>query len=156
MGIGPSVRAPTSSNGRAECPQALDDPVSPPWRGLAVRFTRRIGQRGQHHAPTGSILGYLDQEFIQWNIDVDIIEFEGSLHVGGAYYSRRSAVLPSHPPQFLAFGEGHLPLVVAASDGAFDRDFSGHFLNITTTAPKGPRVHALSNQPGSVCLRGMP
>ena len=41
------------------------------------------------------------------------------------------------PPQFLAFGEGHLPLVVAASDGAFDRHFSGHFPNITTTAPWG-------------------
>ena len=40
----------------------------------------------------------------------------------------------SHSPQFLAFGEGHLPLVVAGSDGAFDRHFSGHFPNITTTA----------------------
>ncbi len=39
----------------------LYDPVPPPWRGLAVRLTRRPGQRGQHHAPTGSFLGRLDQ-----------------------------------------------------------------------------------------------
>ena len=29
--------------------------------------------------------------------------------------------------------KGHLPLVVAASDGAFDRHFSGHCRNFTTT-----------------------
>ena len=54
----------------------LNDPVSPPWRGLAVRLTRRPGQRGQHHAPPGSFLGRLDQEFPQRDIDVDIVEFE--------------------------------------------------------------------------------
>ena len=114
----------------------LDNPVSPPWRGLAVRLTRCPGQRGQHHAPTGSFLGRLDQEFPQRDIDVDIVEFEveGGLHVGRAYEARRSAVLASHSPQFLAFGEGHLQPAVAAGNGAFDRDSSGHFPNITTTA----------------------
>ena len=114
----------------------LDNPVSPPWRGLAVRLTRCPGQRGQHHAPTGSFLGRLDQEFPQRDIDVDIVEFEveGGLHVGRAYEARRSAVLASHPPQFLAFGERHLQPEVAAGNGAFDRDSSGHFPNITTTA----------------------
>ena len=54
-------------------------------------------------------------------------QLEGSPHVGRAYDARCGVVLPSHPPQFLAFGERHLPLVVAASNGAFDRHFSGHF-----------------------------
>ena len=35
-------------------------------------------------------------------------------------------VLATHPPQFFAFGEGHLQPAVAACDGAFDRDFAGH------------------------------
>ena len=63
----------------------LNKAVSLPWRGLAVRLTRRPGQRGQHHAPTGSFLGRLDQEFLKRNIDVDIVEFEVEcgLHVGG-------------------------------------------------------------------------
>ena len=50
---------------------------------------------------------------------------------------------PSHPPQFLALGEGHLPLEVAAGYGAFDRHFSGHCPNVTTTRQAGgsdPRV----------------
>ena len=42
----------------------LHDPVSLPWRGLAFRLIRRPGQRGQHHAATGSFLGRLDQEFL--------------------------------------------------------------------------------------------
>ena len=123
----------------------LDDPVSPPWRGLAVRLTRRPRQRGQHHAPTGIFLGYLDQEFPQRDIDVDIGEFEveGGLHVGGADEARRGVVLASLLPQSFAFGEGHLDPAVAAGNGAFDRDFSGHFPNITTTAQgRGFRVCA--------------
>ena len=35
------------------------------------------------------------------------------------------------------FSEGHLEPTVAASNGAFDRDFSGHLPNITTTAQEG-------------------
>ena len=119
----------------------LDNPVSTPWRRLAVRLTCRPGQRGQHHPPTGSVLGRLDQEFLQRDIDVDIVEFEveGSPDVGRAHDARRSVVLPSHPPQFLAFGEGHLDPALAAGNGAFDRDFSGHFPNFTTTAQGGGR-----------------
>ena len=64
-------------------------------------------------------------------------EVEGGLHVGGAYDASRGVVLSSHPPEFLAFTEGHLQPAVAASDGAFDRDFSGHFPNITTPAQGG-------------------
>ena len=107
----------------------LNNPVSQSWRGLALQLTRRPGQRGQHHAPTGSVLGRLDQKFPQRDIDVDIVEFEveGGLHVGGADDARCRVVLPSHPPQFLAFGERHLYPAVAAGNGAFDRDFSGHF-----------------------------
>ena len=114
--------------------EALDNPVSLPWRGLVVRLTRRPRQRGQDHAPTESFLGRLDKKFLQRNVDVDIVEFEieGSLHVGRADEARRGVIFPSHPPQFLALGEGHLPLVVAASDGALDRHFSGHFPNVTT------------------------
>ena len=114
----------------------LNDPVSPPWRGLAFQITRRPGQRGKHHAPTGSFLGRLDQEFLERNVNVDIVEFEveGGLHVARAYDARRGAVLATHPPQFLAFGEGHLRAAVAAGNGAFDRDFRRHFPNITTTA----------------------
>ena len=72
----------------------LDNPVSAPRRGLAVRLTRRSRQRGQHHAPTGGILGRLDQQFPHWNIDVDIVEFEveGGLHVGGADDALRMAL----------------------------------------------------------------
>ena len=81
--------------------EGLDNPVSPPWHGLAVRLTRRPRQRGQHHAPTGSILGCLDQKFPQRDIDVDIVEFEveGGPHVGRAYEARRGVMLPSHPPR---------------------------------------------------------
>ena len=113
----------------------LYNAVFQPWRGLAVRLTRRSRQRGQHHTPTGSFLGRLDKEFPQRDIDVDIVEFEveGCLHVGRADEPRRGVVLPSHPPQFLAFGEAHLLPVVATGNGAFDRDFFGHFPNITTT-----------------------
>ena len=84
----------------------LDNPVSQPWRGLAVRLTRRPRQRGQHHAPTGSFLGRLDKELLERDINVNIVEFEveGGPNVGGAYEARRSVVLASHPPQFLAFG----------------------------------------------------
>ena len=73
----------------------LDNPVSPSWHGLAVRLPRRPGQWGQHHAPTGSFLGRLNQEFPQRDIDVDIVEFEveGGLHVGGADDARCSVVL---------------------------------------------------------------
>ena len=81
------------------------------------------------------------------NIDVDIVgfEIEGSLHVGGADETRRGVVLPSHPPQLLAFGEGRLPLVVAAGDGAFNRHFSGHFPDVSTTA-QGVRTCARGDQ----------
>ena len=122
----------------------LDDSVSPPWRGPAVRLTRRPGQRGQHHAPTGIFLGRLDQEFSQRNIDVEISEFEveGGPHVGGAYEARRRVVLASLLPQSLALGEGHVDPAVAAGNGAFDRDFSGHPPNIATTAPGGGSGHA--------------
>ena len=114
----------------------LNNPVSPPWRGLAVRLTRRPGQRGQHHAPTGSFLGRLDKEFPQRDIDVDIAEFEveSGLHMGRAYEARRGVMLPSLPPQVFALGKGHLEPAVAAGDGAFDRDFAGHSPNITTPA----------------------
>ena len=61
-------------------------------------------------------------------------KFEGGLHVGGADEARCSVVLASLLPQSFAFGEGHLDPAVAAGNGAFDRDFSGHFPNITTTA----------------------
>ena len=131
--------SPTSFGALSPHQQQLDNPVSTPGCGLTVRLTGRSRQRGQHHAPTGSILGCLYQEFPHWNIDVDIVEFEieGGRHVGRAYDARRGVVLPSHPPQLLAFGEGHLQPAVAARDGAFDRDFSGHFPNITTTAQGG-------------------
>ena len=114
----------------------LNDPVSPPWRGLALRLTRRPGQRSQQYSPTGIFLGRLDQEFSQRDIDVDIVEFEveGGLHVGGADEARRGVVLASLLPQSFAFGEGHLDPAVAAGNGAFDRDFAGHSPNITTTA----------------------
>ena len=117
----------------------LNNPVSPTRRGLGVRLTRRPGQRGQHYAPTGSFLGRLDKKFRQRDIDVDIVEFEveGGPHVGRAYDARCRVVLPSHPPQFLAFGEGHPQPAVAAFDGAFGRDFSGHSPNFTTTARGG-------------------
>ena len=49
---------------------------------------------------------------------------------------------PPTPPQFLAFGEGHLDPAVAAGNGAFDRDFSGHFPNITTADQGGGSEHA--------------
>ena len=92
----------------------------------------------------GSFLGRLDQEFPQRDIDVNIVEFEveGGLHIGGADDACRSVVLPSHPPQFLAFGEGHLDPAVAAGNGAFDRDFSGHLPNITTKSQGGGFGHA--------------
>ncbi len=116
------------------CVDGLDNPVSRPWCRLAVRLTRDPRQRGQDHAPTGSFLGRLDQEFLQRNIDVDIVELEieGCLHVGRADEARRGGIILSHPPQLLAFSEGHLPLVVAARDGAFDRHFSGNFPHVTT------------------------
>ncbi len=124
---GMSVTVPIGAGG-------LDSLVSPPWRGLAVRLTRRPRQRGQHCSPTGSVPGCLYQEFPQGNINVDIVEFEveGSLHVGRADEARRSVILTPHLPHFLALGEGHPPPVVAASDGAFDRHFSGHWRNFTT------------------------
>ena len=53
-----------------------------------------------------------------------------------------SVVLASHPPQFLAFGEGHLQPAVAAGNGAFDRYFSGHFPNIPTTDQGGGFAYA--------------
>ena len=117
----------------------LDNPVSPPWRGLAVRLIRRSRQRGQHHAPAGSFLGRLDKEFLQRDIDVNIVEFEVECgpHVGGAHEACRGVVLLAHPPQFLAFGEGHLQPAVAAGNGAFGRDFSGHSRNSTTIARGG-------------------
>ena len=117
----------------------LDNPISLSWHGLAVRLTRRPRQRGQHHPPTGSVLGRLDQELLERDINVDIVEFEveGGLHVGRADEARRGVVLPSHSPQFLAFGEGHLQPSVAAGNGAFDLDLSGHFPNITTIAQGG-------------------
>ena len=79
------------------------------------------------------------QEFSQRDIDVDIVEFEveGGLHVCRAYDASRSVVLPSHPPQFIAFSECHLQPAVATGNGAFDRYFSRHFPNITTTAQGG-------------------
>ena len=117
----------------------LNNSASPPWRGLAVRLTRRPGQRGQHHAPTGIFLGRLDQEFPQRDIDVYFVEFEveGGLHVGEADEARCSVVLPPLLPQSFAFGEGHLDPAVAAGNGAFDRDFAGHSPNIKTTALGG-------------------
>ena len=117
----------------------LNKPISLPWRGPAVRLTRRPGQWGQHYAPTGSFLGRLYQEFPQRHINVNTIEFEveGGLHVSGADDVRCSVVLASHPPHFFAFGKGHLDPAVAVGNGAFDRDFSRHFPNITTTAQGG-------------------
>ena len=52
--------------------------------------------------------------------------------MGGADGARCSVVLASDAPQFLAFGEGHLEPAVAAGNGAFERDFAGHFPDITT------------------------
>ena len=113
----------------------LNHPGSPPRRRLALRLTRRPGRRGQHHAPTGDVLGCLDQEFPQRDIDVDIVEFviEGVPHVGRAYEARGRVVLASHPPEFLALGKGHLQPAMTSGNRALDRDFSGHFPNITTT-----------------------
>ena len=121
----------------------LDNPIPLSWHGLVVRLTRRPRQRGQHHAPTGSFLGRLDQELLERDINVDIVEFEveGGLHVGRADEARRSIVIEAHLPQFLAFGEGNLDPAVAAGNGAFDRDFSGHSPNITTTAQGGGFRH---------------
>ena len=112
----------------------LDNPVSRPWLGLAVRLTRRPRQRGQYHTPTGSVLGRLDQEFPQRDIDVDIVELvvEGGLHVGRTDEARRRVVLASHTPEFIALGKSHPHATVAASNGAFDLDLSGHSPNVTT------------------------
>ena len=60
---------------------------------------------------------------------------------GRAYDARRGAVLASHPPQFLSSGEGHLQPAVATGNGAFDRDSSGHFPNITTADQGGDFGH---------------
>ena len=57
--------------------------------------------------------------------------------MGSAYDARCGVVLPSHTPQFLAFGEGQLDPAVAAGNGAFGRDFGRHSPNITTTAQGG-------------------
>ena len=81
----------------------------------------------------------------QRDVDVNIVEFEveGGLHVSGADDAHCRVVLPSHPPQFLAFGQSHLDPAVAAGNGAFERDSSGHFPNITTTARgRGPGMRA--------------
>ena len=64
--------------------------------------------------------------------------------MGRAYDASRGVVLPSHPPHLLAFGEGHLQPAVTANDDAFDRDFSGHFPNITTADQGGIRACAKS------------
>ena len=47
--------------------------------------------------------------------------------MGRAYEARRRVVLPTHSPEFLALGEGHLQPSVAAGNGAFDWNFSRHF-----------------------------
>ena len=59
---------------------------------MAVWLTRRPRQRSQDYTPTGSFLRRLDHEFLQRNIDVDIVELEvkGSLHVGRADEPRRA------------------------------------------------------------------
>ncbi len=150
---GPVVPSPTSFGALSPHRQQLDNPVSTPGRGLTVRLTGRSRQRGQHHAPTGSILGCLYQEFPHWNIDVDIVEFEieGGRHVGRAYDARRGVVLPSHPPQLLAFGEGQLQPAVAARDGAFD----GIFLVISPILQrqlKEGRICAQAAQPQMLLL----
>ena len=59
----------------------------------------------------------------------------------GAYDAGRGVVLPSHPPQFFALGEGQLQPPMAAGNGAFDLELSGHFPNITTAA-QGRAVQA--------------
>ena len=113
----------------------LNNPVSRPWGGLAVRLTRRPGQWVSITRQWGVSLDASTRNSPHRDIDVNIVEFviEGGLHVGRTGEARCGIVRPSHPPQFLTFGKGHLPLVVAASDGAFDRHPSGHFPNITTT-----------------------
>ena len=96
---------------------------SPAAPGSGVSITRQ----------RGVFLDASTRSSFQGDINVDIVELpiEGGLHVGRAYQARRGIVLASHPPQFLAFGEGHLQATMAASNGAFDLDLSGHLPNIT-------------------------
>ena len=75
----------------------LNNSVSPSWRGLAVRPTRRPGQQGQHHAPPGSFLGRLDQEFPQRDIDVNIVEFELKAAFTSAEQTTPAVALFSRP-----------------------------------------------------------
>ena len=62
--------------------------------------------------------------------------------MGGADEASRGVVLASLLPQSFAFGEGHLDPAVAAGNGAFDRDFAGHFPNTTTADQGGSFGHA--------------
>lgn len=74
------------------------------------------------------------------------IRVERGLYVGRAYEVRRGAVLATRPPQLFAFGEGNLQPAEAAGNGAFDRNFSGHFRKITTTG-QAVRASGQSNRP---------
>ncbi len=58
----------------------------------------------------------------------------------GAYEACSGVVLASHPPQFLALGEGHFLPEMTTGNGAFDLELSGHFPNITTAAQIGVRT----------------
>ena len=71
--------------------------------------------------------------------------------MGRAYDARRGAVLASHPPQFLAFSEGHLQPAVTTGNGAFDRDSCRHFPNITTANQGGDFGHAC-RAAGLICF----
>ena len=75
----------------------LNDPGSPPRRGLAVQLTCPPRAEESTSRANGSFLGCLHREFPYWNIDIDIVEFEieGGLHVGWAFDAHRGVVLPS-------------------------------------------------------------
>ena len=123
----------------------LDNPVSPPWRGLAVRFTRRPGQRGQHHAPTGSFLGRLDQEFLQRNIDVNTGGGTAMALWTMKPNGTRVLVIPAHRAYAAAVTEGD-PLTAEESERlrAALREMDGKMGHAVHYGPEAPLGVSLS------------
>ena len=76
--------------------------------------------------------------------------------MGRAYQARCGIVLASHPPQFLAFGEGHFLPAMTAGNGAFDLDLSGHFPNVTTIGQRGPQERQGRQPPPLLPARSFP
>ena len=121
----------------------LNNPVSPTWRGLAVRLTRPPGQRGQYHAPTGSFLGRLYQEFPQRHINVNTMSILSNSKLKAAFTSAGQTMpavaLFSRPTRLSSSRSARVILTrrwqpaMAHLTGTLSR----HFPNITTTAPGG-------------------